>query len=55
MELKPIFPLNREINQTNYYWFENGFTSDEVDKIVKDSKNMFFKKHKLLEMILMNL
>lgn len=48
MELKPIFPLNREINQTNYYWFENGFTSDEVDKIVKDSKEHVFQKAQII-------
>lgn len=48
MELKPIFPLNREINQTNYYWFENGFTSEEVDKIVKDSKKYSFQKAQII-------
>jgi len=48
MELKPIFPLNREINQTNYYWFENGFTSEEVDKIVKDSKKHVFQKAQII-------
>ena len=39
MELKPIFPVSQNINQTSYYWFEYGFTSDEVDKINNDAKN----------------
>ena len=38
MELKPIFLPSEDINQTNYYWFNAGFTSDEIDKIVEDAK-----------------
>lgn len=37
MDLKPIFPAKEGINQTNYYWFENGFTTQEVDTIVNGS------------------
>ena len=44
MELKPIFPQRTDINQTNYYWFENGFTINEVDKIVSESKEYPFVK-----------
>ena len=44
MELKPIFPVSQNINQTSYYWFEYGFTSDEVDKINNDAKKYAFQK-----------
>lgn len=48
MDLKPIFPVPQHINQTNYYWFENGFTSDEVDKIINDAKQYSFEKAKIV-------
>ncbi len=44
MDLKPIFPYKEGINQTNYYWFEKGFSSEEVDKIVNDSLEYEFKR-----------
>jgi PKHD-type hydroxylase len=44
MDLKPIFPAKEGINQTNYYWFEKGFSSEEVDKIVNDSLEYEFKR-----------
>ena len=44
MELKPIFPYKEGINQTNYYWFDGGFSSEEVDKIVEDAKEYSFVK-----------
>ena len=44
MDLKPIFPYKEGINQTNYYWFERGFSSEEVDRIVKDSLDYEFQK-----------
>lgn len=44
MELKPIFLPKEDINQTNYYWFNGGFTSDEVNKIVEDAKEYPFVK-----------
>lgn len=37
MELRPIFPVPQHIDQTCYYWFENGFTSEEVNLIVKNA------------------
>ena len=43
MDLRPIFPKYDDINQTNYYWFQNGFSSDEVDKIVNDSLEYEFQ------------
>jgi len=27
------FPINLDANQTNYYWFENGFTPEELTEI----------------------
>lgn len=44
MELKPIFLPPEDINQTNYYWFNGGFSSTEVDKIVEDVKEYPFVK-----------
>jgi len=44
MDLKPIFPAKEGINQTNYYWFENGFTTQEIDTIVNGSLEYEFKK-----------
>jgi len=44
MNLKPVFPHETNINQTNYYWFGNGFSPIEVNKIVELSKNFSFEK-----------
>ena len=44
MDLKPIFPAKEGINQTNYYWFENGFTIQEIDTIVNGSLEYEFQK-----------
>ena len=44
MELKPIFSQKEDINQTNYYWFNGGFSSEEVDKIVENAKEYPFVK-----------
>ena len=44
MDLKPIFPPKEGINQTNYYWFENGFTTQEIDTIVNGSLEYEFQK-----------
>lgn len=43
MNLKPIFSPNTNVDQTNYYWFEKGFSIDEVDKIINESKNYVFE------------
>ena len=44
MKLRPVFTPTEEINQTNYYWFNGGLTSEEVDKIVEDAKEYSFIK-----------
>lgn len=35
MDLKPILPIDTDIDQTNYYWFQNGFNSSELEEIEK--------------------
>lgn len=44
MYSRPIFEPHLEVDQTNYYWFENGFSSEEVDKILDLSKNYEFEQ-----------
>jgi|TARA_R110000744_G_scaffold112633_1_gene211309 PKHD-type hydroxylase len=33
MYTRPIFNPDLEVDQTNYYWFENGFSSKDISKI----------------------
>jgi len=33
MEIKPIFNINTNINQTEYYWYKEGFNTEELDWI----------------------
>lgn len=49
MNLSPIFPVNQTIDQTNYYWLERGFSSKEVDQIIKDSEKYGFQKAAVVE------
>ena len=49
MDLKPIFPAKEGINQTNYYWFENGFTTQEVDTIVNGSLEYEFQRAVIID------
>jgi PKHD-type hydroxylase len=49
MNLKPIFPPKEGINQTNYYWFENGFSSQEVDTIINGSLEYEFQKAVIID------
>ena len=44
MKLRPVFTPTEEVNKTNYYWFNNGLTSEEVDKVVEDAKEYPFIK-----------
>lgn len=30
MNLKPIYPIDLSVDQTNYYWFEKGFNEKEI-------------------------
>lgn len=31
MEIKPIFDINSKIDQTEYYWFKNAFSEEELE------------------------
>ena len=33
MELRPAFDIDTNINQTEYYWYKNGFSEQELDWI----------------------
>lgn len=44
MDLKPIFPVPQHVNQTNYYWYEKGFSEEEINKINLDSQEYPFVK-----------
>ena len=33
MYTRPIFNPDLEVDQTNYYWFENGFSSKDISKV----------------------
>jgi len=44
MELKPIIPLDLNIDQTNYYWFKEGFTLNEIKSIENLSMDFPFEK-----------
>ena len=35
MELKPVFPLPTNINQTNYYWYQEGLNSEDLTNLDK--------------------
>ena len=35
MELKPIFPMSTNINQTNYYWYQEGLNSEDLTNLDK--------------------
>ena len=37
MNNRPIFNTDQTIDQTQYYWFENGFSKEEIEQIVKKS------------------
>ena len=35
MELKPVFPMPTNINQTNYYWYQEGLNSEDLTNLDK--------------------
>jgi PKHD-type hydroxylase len=35
MELKPVFPVPTNINQTNYYWYQEGLNSEDLTNLNK--------------------
>jgi PKHD-type hydroxylase len=38
LQFYPTFPLNDELNQTDYYWFEKGFSNVEIRNVLRVSK-----------------
>ena len=43
MEVKPIFGLDENIDQTEYYWFEKGFTEEELEWVANLSELYAFE------------
>jgi len=44
MELKPIIPIDLNVDQTNYYWFKEGFTLNEIKSIENLSMDFPYEK-----------
>ncbi len=44
MELKPIIPIDLDVDQTNYYWFKEGFSLNEIESIKNISLDYSFSK-----------
>lgn len=44
MHSRPIFEPDMQVDQTNFYWFENGFSTDEVDSILELTKDYEFQQ-----------
>jgi len=44
MELKPIIPIDLDVDQTNYYWFKEGFSLSEIKSIKDLSMDFPFEK-----------
>jgi len=49
MYTRPIFNPDLEVDQTNYYWFEDGFSAKDVSRIITHAK-----PNKLEEATVMN-
>lgn len=44
MHTRPIFEPDTQVDQTNYYWFEKGFSFEEVNEILELTKNYEFQQ-----------
>jgi PKHD-type hydroxylase len=44
LELYPVFPLNSQLNQVDYYWFEKGFSNVEIRNVLRISKLYDFQE-----------
>lgn len=44
LNMKAIFPINNQVNQTNYYWFKKGFNENEINKIKDYVEPLEFQK-----------
>jgi PKHD-type hydroxylase len=54
LELYPVFPTNKEINQVDYYWFEKGFSNVEIRNVLRLSKLYDFQEALTQDEIEMN-
>ena len=43
MNVNYTFPLTDPVNHTNYYWFQEGFTQEELTRIVEQVQEMPFQ------------
>ncbi len=34
LEFYPVYPVNDQLNQTDYYWFEKGFSNVEIRNVL---------------------
>lgn len=49
MNKYPVFPVDQSIDQTNYYWFANAFTAEEL-KLIDELQGMYsFEKATTVE------
>ena len=44
LESYPVFPLNPQLNQIDYYWFEKGFSNIDIYKVLQISKLYNFQE-----------
>jgi PKHD-type hydroxylase len=44
LELYPTFPINTQINQVDYYWFNKGFSNVEIRNVLRLSKLYDFQE-----------
>lgn len=44
LEFYPVFPINPKIDQTDYYWFEKGFSNVEIRNVLRISKLYEFQE-----------
>jgi PKHD-type hydroxylase len=46
LEFYPVYPVNDELNQTDFYWFEKGFSNIEIRNVLRVSKIYEFEEGK---------
>jgi PKHD-type hydroxylase len=54
LELYPVFPINKELNQVDYYWFNKGFSNVEIRNVLRLSKLYDFQEALTQDEIEMN-
>lgn len=47
LEFYPVYPINEKLNQTDYYWFEKGFSNVEIRNVLRVSKLYEFEEGKV--------